>query len=327
MRWPLLVLASALLGCPSREASHRAGPEAGELRVAMILPGARDDGAWSQAGYEGLELIERELGARIAFSENVGAGDAERVLRSYARDGNDFIIGHGGEYIHAAEVVAAEFPTTSFAVVAAYPGNNRNLGALSYREGEVGYLCGVVAALKTRSQRVAFVSGVLYPHTLEQAVSFERGVKAIHPGIVVTIDWVGSWTDAERTRALVRTRLAQGADVVLVSVDKASVAGFEEVKAHGAWAIGWSVDQHAVAPETIVTSAIQRAQVLLLEGARLVRQGRWEGKQYKFGLREGAQDLAPFYGLLTPEDVAVVGRIRDDIEAGRIDVTAARTDR
>jgi basic membrane protein A len=60
--------------------------------------------------------------------------------------------------------------------------------------------------------------------------------------------------------------------------------------------------------------------VLLLEGATLVQQGRWEGKQYKFGLQEGAQELAPFYGLLTPEEEAKVNAIKQDILTSKIDV-------
>ncbi len=41
------------------------------LKVAMLLPGPIDDGGWNQSGYEGLQLIERKLGAKVAFTASV----------------------------------------------------------------------------------------------------------------------------------------------------------------------------------------------------------------------------------------------------------------
>jgi basic membrane protein A and related proteins len=57
-----------------------------------------------------------------------------------------------------------------------------------------------------------------------------------------------------------------------------------------------------------------------LYSATLVQQGRWEGKQYKLGLQDGVQDLAPFYGMLTPDQEQMVQAIRNDIMMGKIDV-------
>jgi basic membrane protein A len=54
-----------------------------------------------------------------------------------------------------------------------------------------------------------------------------------------------------------------------------------------------------------------------------VQQGRWEGKQYRFGLQEHAQDLAPFHGLLTPEEEAKVKAIKEDILIDKIVFTPA----
>ena len=46
---------------------------------------------------------------------------------------------------------------------------------------------------------------------------------------------------------------------------------------------------------------------MILRGASLVEQGRWEGKQYKFGIAEGVSRFAEtfklVYMLQTPEDV------------------------
>ena len=319
-----ILLSLALIGCggANNVADNSAQAAPGGLKVAMVLPGAIDDKGWCQVGYEGLQLIEKELGAQVAYTANVPPDEEEmtKIFRQYAQDGFDFIIGHGGEYIPAAEVVAEEFPDIKFAVVAGYAGNNNNFGALSFREGEVGYLTGVVAALKTKTNKVAYIGGEAYPHMLEQSVLFERGAKAVNPSVEVSIEWVESWSDQDKAKEIAQSQLKGGADVILADADSAGLAVLEVAKEANIYGIGWSLDQHELAPGTILTSAIQRVPVLLLEGATLVQQGRWEGKQYKFGLQEGAQELAPFYGLLTPEEEAKVNTIKQDILTSKIDV-------
>ncbi|MEW5853755.1 MAG: BMP family protein [Myxococcota bacterium] len=315
--WLLFALAP---GCRNTS-SDAPAPEQVALRVALLLPDTPDDHGWSQAGYQGLKRIERELGAEVVYTPSVTADAAEPIIRDYARAGFDFVVGHGGEYIPSMEKVAPEFPQARFAVVGSYPGNNFNLGALSFRDGELGYLCGAVAALRSASGKVAFIGGVPYPHMKEQAVLFERGAKATKPSVSVEVHWLGSWYDEGKAASIARMLIRRGFDVLLADADAAGVGVFREAKAAGVHAIGWAVDQNHLAPESVVTSGIQRVDVLLLNGARLVEQGRWEGKQYKFGLREGAQSLAPFRGLLSDDDAATVQRVEADILAGRVEVT------
>lgn len=49
-------------------------------------------------------------------------------------------------------------------------------------------------------------------------------------------------------------------------------------------------------------------------------QGRWEGKQYRFGMQEGVLDIAPFRGALTPEAEAIVNGVKQDILMAKIDL-------
>ena len=295
--------------------------QSGTFQVAILLPGPIDDTGWSQAGYEGLKFIEAELGAQVAYVANASEDEEaqEEILRQYAGAGFDFIIGHGGEYIAVLERVADEFPQTQFAVVTGYAGNNRNLGALSIRADETGYLSGVVAALKTKTNKVAYIGGEVYPSTTEEATAFEKGVKDTNPAAEVLIDWVGSWSDQDKGREVALAQVAAGADVLAIDADIAGLAALEVAESEGVYAIGWVQDQHDLAPNAVLTSVIQQMSIRLLRGAVLVQQGRWEGKQYKFGLQEGVTGLAPFYGMLTPEEEEIINQVREDIITGKIE--------
>lgn len=296
---------------------------AGKLRVAMITTGEPDDGSWSQAGYEGLKLIEKEFNAEVAFTSSVADEDGEIYLRQYAEEGYDFIIGHSGGYITGAEKVADEFPRTKFALVTTYPGNNRNLGAVAFRSGEAGYLAGVLAAMTTESNKVAYLVGYDYPVYQEEAELFRKGALAINPDLEVATEFLQTWTDGEKGKAVMMGLAEQGFDRFAVNADE---AGIEAIKAvttayENVKVVGWTTDQYELAPDHIMTSMLQDIPKLVLNSADLLQQGKWEGKLYKFGLKEGIYSVAPFRGTLTAEQEAQFEDIKAQVIAGEIDIS------
>jgi len=320
----ITILAAAgcagITGSPEVAASNS---EAADFKVAVLLPDEEDDKGWSQSGYEGLKLIEKELGATVAFTPEASPEEAKAIASQYADDGYNFIIGHGNEYIPAFKVVAERYPRTKFAVSAPYTGNNKNFGGLAFRDDELGYLAGVVAAQKSQSQKIVFIGGESFPNLVDLAKAYERGAKSIDPSTEVTIEWVGNWVDQDRAREITQAHIDAGADIFAVNADVAGLAVHELASnTPGVYSIGWVLDQHELAPETIITSGMQSVPKTYLEATILVRQGRWEGKLYRFGLQEGAHQLAPFYGLLTPEQEEQVNAVQAGIMTGDIDVSS-----
>lgn len=299
----------------------------GAFKVAILLPGRINDNNWSQAGYQGLKLIEHQLGAQVAYSANVRPTDEEKLFRQYAEEKFDFIIGHGAQYVASAEVVAKEFPRVKFAVTGSYAGNNKNLGALACRGREVGYLAGVIAALKTKTNKVAYIGGQSYPHTQEEAILFEQGVKQTKPSVVTSIDWVNSWSDVDKAKTIALAQIAAGVDVLAVNADVGNLGVVKAAQeSPGIQAISWmySSDQvkqtQQLQPENFLSAIVLQVPSLLLEGATLAQQGRWEGKQYKFGFLEEVQDLAFLKGSLTPQQEAYINSVRQDIIRGKINI-------
>src|SRR5215216_4466791 len=88
----------------------------GKFNVAMVLIGPHDDGGWSQAHYEGLQYIEKNVpNVHVAYIENVPEGaDSEQVFRSLARKGFDLIFGTSFGFMDPMATVAEEFPDITF---------------------------------------------------------------------------------------------------------------------------------------------------------------------------------------------------------------------
>ena len=297
-----------------------------DFRVAIALPQTIDADPWSKAGYEGLKLIEAELGAEVAYAELIDSKKYEeitKILREYALEGFDFIIGHGSLHLTlpALEVVAKEFPRNKFAAIGGGgSGNNHNLGMLEARYGELGYLAGVVAALKTKTNKIGYIGGFDYTTLKEEAALFKRGAKATKPAVEVAIRWLRNWTDTAKAEAIAWELMASGVDLFVLHGDPATLPLYPILAKAGIAIIGWNTDQYERSPDAVITSGIVKIPELLLAGATLVREGRWEGRKYRLGLREEVLELAPFRGALTPEEEAVVEQAKEDILLGKIDV-------
>jgi len=106
--------------------------EEGKFNVAMVLIGPHDDGGWSQAHYEGLTYLEKNVpDTHIAYIENVPEGaESEQVFRSLSRKGFELIFGTSFGYMDAMEILADEFPNTIYIHISGYKSNSENFGNL-----------------------------------------------------------------------------------------------------------------------------------------------------------------------------------------------------
>src|ERR1700730_11453706 len=130
------------------------GAATGQLKVAAALPGIITDKAWNQSAYEGLKMMEKQMGAQIAYTERVAQPDQAEVLSDYARRGFDVVFAHGGEFDAAGKQVAARFPTTKF-VIDKGTNTGPNLADLQINHFQVAFLGGFVAGKLTKTNKIA----------------------------------------------------------------------------------------------------------------------------------------------------------------------------
>ncbi len=303
------------------EIAKKASTDTGnQFRAAIILPGVIDDHSWSQAGYEGLKVLEKRYKATVDFAPNIVDRDALATARQFAKQNFDFIIFHGGEFIAAAEAAAKEFPRTKFSITTGHPGNNRNLGAVVQRVNESGYLSGFAAGLKTKTNRIAYLTGFPYPVNKEEAEFLKQGVKAANPQAEVIVEFLYTWTDTDKASKVALKQIAAGADCIIINLDHNEEVIKAVASQPDVFVIGWTKDQYYAAPNKVVTSVISDVSTLVTNTADLAQRGRWEGKLYRLGLKEKALRFAPFRGSLTPEQEERFNKVRNDILIGKLDV-------
>jgi basic membrane lipoprotein Med (substrate-binding protein (PBP1-ABC) superfamily) len=310
---PLLVILAAC--------GDRAPAERDALRVALVTPGSINDAAWNAGAYAGLMQLQDSLFADVSHVEAHTPAEQEEARGREAAQGYDLVFGHGFEFQQPAERVAAEFPSTVFAITSGQRVHG-NVVPLVFRFHEATYLLGMAAGAMTRSNRIGFVGGMELPPIVLGYEGWEAGARAVNPAIDSRLTYLNSFDDAAAGKEAALAMIRLGVDEIHHNADAAALGLFSAVLENaGVHVYGANADQVAMAPDRLVASAvIDLPRAMLLIG-REVQEGRFVPRVESFGLGSGVIRFAlnPLFADSIP--AAVMARIRaasDSIaEAGR----------
>lgn len=253
----LLALAMILTACGQAEEPSTAGEE-GKLRVAMVLPGLKTDEAFNQYTYEGMMRAAEDLNLETAYVEEVAQDEQIEVIRQFAQQGYNIIIGQGGQFGEALMTVAKEYPDQNFVFsVATDTGGVPNLTAATVSYSHAGYIAGVMACHTTKNNKVAMITGEWYDPHRQMEASFMKGVESCGKDIEVTSVATGSWSDVNKAREASLALIADGYDVLMPCLDAAYVGVLTAAQdSENVWIVGSVIDMAPVAPEVVVGSAL-----------------------------------------------------------------------
>ncbi|MDJ0844350.1 MAG: BMP family protein [Crocosphaera sp.] len=283
------------------------------LKVAIILPGIITDKAWNQTGYEGVKLTEEKLGAEIAYVEQVSQADQAEILADFARRGYNLLYAHGGQFDAAIQQVAGQFPDTFFiGVNGAVEGENVASLRIDHLQGS--YLCGILGALMTKSNQMAYITAQSFQATDEELRGFELGAKSINPDIKITSSYTGDWNDAAKAKEATLALISSGADVIYQWLDNAAPAVLQTAAEKEVYAFGNTVDQLDIAPDAVLTTPVKRLDLAINYLAELATKKELEGKIYSLGLDyPDLLYLGEFNDVVTDEMKGQINTVKEDI--------------
>jgi basic membrane protein A and related proteins len=212
----------------------------GKFNVGAILIGPHDDGGWSQAHYDGLQYLEKNVpNTHVAYVENVPEGaEAEQVIRSLARKGFDLILTTSFGFMDPTAAVAEEFPDQTFIHISGYKTNNKNFGNLFGAMEDMKYLAGMVAGSRAKldgTPKLGYIATFPIPEELRLGNAFALGMKKTCPECTMDVRWINTWHDPVQEKAAAESLFDAGAQVVFTGADTPAPADVAQAK--GKWGI------------------------------------------------------------------------------------------
>lgn len=267
-----------------------------KLKVALCVTGAVNDMGWCQSAYEGLVLVETELGCEIAYTENVDASDMVATFTDYAANGYDVIIGHGFQFGDPALEVGALYPDVKFICIEA-DASSENVASYVMKCEESGYLLGMLAASMSESGKVGFIGPIQGASLVKIMNAFEDGAKEVKADIEVQTAWTNSFTDTAIAKEAATAMIEGGVDVIGHCANECGTGAINAATDAGIYATGDSYDQNVLAPDTILTSGIYNVPALIKMAVKDIIDGNFEGKVKQLGMADGIVELAPYHNL------------------------------
>jgi basic membrane protein A len=345
MLWAVLGLAAtalALTACGSSDDDEGAGTTAAEttaaettmeapageaIKVGLVTDvGQLNDRGFNQLAFQGLKRAERELGVEGRVLES--ASDSEYVpnMSSLADEGFDLIIGVGFAQGEAVDTVANEYPDTKFMIIdvdqSTLPHKPTNVVGLLFKEEEVGYLAGYLAALTAKREPgpdvISSVGGMKEPPVDRFIAGYQAGAKKADPGIKVLNGYSQDWDDLAKCKELALNQIAGGSTIVFQVAGGCGLGALDAAKEKSVWGIGVDADQSYLGPH-VLTSAQKKVDQAVFLTIKSAQDGSWKGgRNAVFGLKDDGVGLGKISSKVPAEDKNAVDEIAGEIASGKI---------
>ncbi|NOR82158.1 MAG: BMP family ABC transporter substrate-binding protein [Ardenticatenales bacterium] len=304
--------------------------EEGKFNVAMVLIGPHDDGGWSQAHYEGLTYLEKNVpDTHIAYIENVPEGaESEQVFRSLSRKGFELIFGTSFGYMDAMEILADEFPNTIYIHISGYKSNSENFGNLFGAMEDMKYLGGMLAGSRAKmdgNPKLGYMATFPIPEEVRLGNAIALGMRETCPECTMDVRWINTWHDPIIEKDAAASLFDAGAQVVFTGADTPAVADVAQEK--GKWGVTYDwygsckVDACLTAPYWNWGPVYSEIAEQVIAGTYEVGWHYFEadtGGLALFGFMEG-EELPAGVAELPEEDIQLVRDTLAQMLAGEFD--------
>lgn len=277
---------------PATEAPTEA-PAAEPFRVAVVMPSAVNDLAFSQSMYDALLRVQEEMGAdhfELVYSESMFVvDDAAAAIRDYASQGYNLVIAHGSQYGSSLQEIAPDFPATSFAwgtTVDTF--GQPNIFAYEAASQEGGFVNGALAAALTNTDVIGVIGPIETGDAKLYVDGFKAGVLSAKPTAQVNVNYIGSFSDVALAAEAATTHISAGADVLTGSAQMVVGAVGKAEEANVLW-FGTQSNQASLAPEIVVASQVYHWEVVLKDMIAKIQAGTLGGESFTINLANGGE--------------------------------------
>ncbi|MDF2504155.1 MAG: putative ABC-type transport system, periplasmic component/surface lipoprotein [Clostridium sp.] len=312
-----LVSAMLLTGCSSgQSSSSNSSSKDKKLKVGFILSGPVTDGGYNYAQDLGRKYLEKETGVETIYKESVPeeTSQVEKVAEDMINQGATVIVGASFGYMDGMDAEAKKHPDIKFLHCAGYK-QETNMSNYFGREYEARYLSGIVAGMKTKTNKIGFVGAFSIPEVIRGINAFELGAKSVNPNAVVKVVWTNTWYDPAKEKEAAKALISQGVDVVGQHQNTPGVQ--EAAEDAGVFSIGYNTDMSKYAPKANLTSDVFNWGVYYTQQIKEIQAGTWKSSSYWGGIKDGVVDIAPLTAN-APQGA------KEKVEAAKADIISGK---
>lgn len=303
-----------------------------QIKVGVIhLSDPAEGSGYTYTHDQGIIGMQKNLGlsddqiVRKISVDDTDAAAVETAITECIEEGCNIIFATSWGYMDTCEALAEEYPDVIFSHGTGYKSNGTNFNNYFGRIYQARYLSGIVAGMKTQSNKIGYVAamGQENGEVTSGCNAFAMGVASVNPDAQVYVSVTNSWFDPEGEKQAAERLIAEGCDVIGQHCDTPNPQTAAEE--HGVWGVGYNSDMTKDAPGATLTSVMWDWSVYYTKAVQNVIDGTWvagEKVDNYFGdMADGLVVLGEFNTDLVTEDmIAKVEEVKAKIVSGEWDV-------
>ncbi len=317
----LLVVASMLLAACGGQAATPAAEEDKE-KIAVVMIGPWNDNSWNEAAYNALQSLKAD-GVEVAYAENVSPDDAPRVLREYAGQGFDVVIGHTFSFQDAVFQVAEESKDVNFAWPGGIQRTAANVADYDQPFYQAAYPIGVLAAYMSKTGKFGALYGFDIPVCHSMGEAFIAGAKTVNPDATLVVTQVGDWVDVAKAKEAALAQADAGVDFWIECGEGPALGAIEAAKEKGGYVTGYVGDMSENGPEVVLVSLMWNLEPLYRQMLADVKAKSFADKFYQYGIAQdgvGMKINEALKGSIPAEAIQAAEQAIADIKSGKVTV-------
>lgn len=320
----VLMMAAAVLFATSCSKKADDGKTAAKLtketiKVGFVYIGTINDEGYTQAHDQG-RLALNAMGIKTAYMERVAENaDCEKAIRDLIDQGCNVIYTNSFGYMDWTIKVAADYPAVYFGHCSGYK-RAANVSTYFGKIEQPRYLSGIVAGMKTKSNKIGYVAAMQIPEVIRGINAFTLGAQSVNPKVSVEVIWTNTWFDPAVEKQAALELLNKGCDVLAQHQDTtaAQIAAQEK----GAFAIGYNSPTATAAPKAYLTAPLFNWATFYTDDVQSILDGKWVSRAYWEGFDKNMVALDTLSANCAKGSSEAVEAAKAKIIAGTLNVFA-----
>ena len=309
-----------------------------DVKVGVIHIGDPATGSgYSYTHDQGIVAMQETLGLsdeQIVRKNNIDDADTtaiENAMNECIEEGCNIIFATSWGYMDTCEALAAEYPNVFFSHATGYKSNGTNFNHYFGRIYQARYLSGIVAGMKTETNKIGYVSamGSENGECTSGVDAFAMGVASVNPEATVEVKVTNSWYDPEGEGQAAQALIDDGCDVIAQHCDtnNPQIAARDA----GVWGVGYNSDMTAEVGESVLTSVVWNWGAYYTAAVQNVIDGTWTPgvhvEDYFGSMADGLLSITALSSEVAEGTQEAVDVAKAAIEDGSFDVfTGTYTD-
>lgn len=262
------------------------------LQVAAVYHTPVEE-PWVSRVHKALLKAEKNLNIEYTWAEHVSTANFPRVLRGFAEQGYDLIVGDAFGNEKVVRRIAADYPQTPFVFGSGGGPQKPNFSVFDDWIHQPAYLAGMIAGMMTESDKIGAVAAMPIPEVNRLVNAFFAGAQDVNPDVQTTVTFIGSFFDPATAKEAALAQISHGVDVIYAE----RLGVIQAAAKKDIMAISNMADQHKIAPETVITGPVWHMYPTIKHVIKQIRCGIYHSQNLRYWsyMQRGGATLAPYH--------------------------------